>query len=92
LLDVHNREQCYLALAFSFFGFEGESSMQSTVAAVSPEISNRIVILLSDEMLKALDEWRWSNRIASRGEAVRQLVERGLEQEKPKPPEGKRSK
>jgi metal-responsive CopG/Arc/MetJ family transcriptional regulator len=56
--------------------------MQSTVATVPPELSNRVVVLLSDEMLKALDEWRWKNRTSSRGEAIRQLVEKGLE----KPP------
>jgi metal-responsive CopG/Arc/MetJ family transcriptional regulator len=61
-----------------------EETMPSTVAIVSPELSNRIVILLSDEMLKRLDEWRWENRISSRGEAVRQLVELGLESEPPK--------
>jgi hypothetical protein len=69
-----------------------EASVMSAYAAhrSGAALSNRIVILLSEEMLKALDEWRWSNRIASRGE--RQLVERGLEQEKPKPPERKRGK
>ena len=65
-----------------------EKTMQSTVAAaVPPELSNRIVVLLSDEMLKALDEWRWKNRISSRGEAIRQLVEKGL----PEPPEKQQS-
>ena len=29
LLDVHNREQCYLALAFSFFGFVGRVRSES---------------------------------------------------------------
>ena len=55
--------------------------MQSTVATMPPELSNRVVVLLSDEMLKALDEWRWENRISSRGEAIRQLVEKGLEEQ-----------
>ena len=35
-----------------------EEHMQSTVAAVTAELSNRAVILVSDQMLKALDEWR----------------------------------
>ena len=61
-----------------------EGPMQSTVATVPPELSNRVVVLLSDEMLKALDEWRWKNRISSRGEAIRQLVEKGLEKPPPK--------
>ena len=62
-----------------------EGPMQSTVATVPPELSNRVVVLLSDEMLKALDEWRWANRVASRGEAVRQMVAEKLERE-PGPP------
>ncbi len=61
-----------------------EEAMQSRIAAVPPELSNRVVVLLSDEMLKALDEWRWETRISSRGEAIRQLVEKGLEGKKPK--------
>jgi metal-responsive CopG/Arc/MetJ family transcriptional regulator len=65
-----------------------EGPMQSTVATVPPELSNRVVVLLSDEMLKALDEWRWKNRTSSRGEAIRQLVEKGLE----KPPKEKSQK
>ena len=53
--------------------------MQSTLMPVSAELSNRIVVLLSDEMLKALDEWRWENRVSSRGEAVRMMVADKLE-------------
>lgn len=66
--------------------------MQSTVAAVPPELSNRVVVLLSDEMLKALDEWRWENRIPSRGEAIRQLVEKGLKEPPEKKPEADKRK
>jgi hypothetical protein len=62
-----------------------EEPMQSTVTTVPPELTNRVVVLLADEMLKALDEWRWENRISSRGEAIRQLVEMGLEKTPPKP-------
>jgi hypothetical protein len=69
---------------FSLLSILSEGTMPSNIAIVSPELSNRIVVLLSDEMLKRLDEWRWENRISSRGEAVRQLVKRGLEREPPK--------
>jgi hypothetical protein len=65
-----------------------EEHMQTTVAAVPPELSNRVVVLLSDEMLKALDEWRWANRVSSRGEAIRMMVADKLEREgkdKPQP-------
>lgn len=55
--------------------------MQSTVAAVTAELSNRAVILVSDQMLKALDEWRWKNRVSSRGEAIRLMVAEKLGQD-----------
>jgi Ribbon-helix-helix protein, copG family len=52
---------------------------------MAPELSNRVVVLLSDEMLRALDEWRWQNRVSSRGEAIRLMVAEKLEQKPPKP-------
>lgn len=57
----------------------------NTVAVVPPELSNRVIALLSDDLLKRVDDWRYANRVHSRGEAIRQLIERGLGQEKPKP-------
>lgn len=39
---------------------------------------NRIHILMSDAELEALDEWRFANKIASRGEAIRRLIHRGI--------------
>jgi Ribbon-helix-helix protein, copG family len=66
-----------------------ERPMQSTVAPVPPELSNRVVVLLSDEMLKALDEWRWGNRVSSRGEAIRMMVADKLERESGPPKRGK---
>jgi hypothetical protein len=80
--DMLNMHMLHIVVKLS------EGPMQSTVATVPPELSNRVVVLLSDEMLKALDEWRWKNRISSRGEAIRQLVEKGLE----KPPKEKSQK
>ena len=77
LLDVINIDMIMMHMSRIIVKLR-EEPMQSTVAPM-PELSNRIVILLSDEMLKALDEWRWENRISSRGEAIRQLVEKGLE-------------
>jgi hypothetical protein len=66
-----------------------EGPMQTNVAAVPPELSNRVVVLLSDEMLKALDEWRWANRVSSRGEAIRMMVADKLEREAGAPKRGK---
>ena len=51
-----------------------EEPMPTSVVTMPPELSNRVVVLLSDEMLKALDEWRWGNRISSRGEAIRMMM------------------
>ena len=79
--DMLNSHMSHIVVKLS------EGPMQSTVATVPPELSNRVVVLLSDEMLKALDEWRWKNRASSRGEAIRQLVEKGLE----KPPSKEKS-
>lgn len=38
----------------------------------------RIPIMFSLEELERIDDWRFENRIATRANAVRQLVERGL--------------
>jgi metal-responsive CopG/Arc/MetJ family transcriptional regulator len=66
--------------------------MHNTLAAVTAELSNRVVVLLSDEMLKALDEWRWQHRVSSRGEAVRQMVAEKLGRDSEPPKHGKPSK
>ena len=64
-----------------------EEPMQSILTPVTAELSNRVVVLLSDEMLKALDDWRWANRVSSRGEAIRVMVADALERQPPKPKE-----
>lgn len=38
----------------------------------------RLQIMLTDEELKALDDWRFANRMPSRAAAVRELLKRGL--------------
>jgi hypothetical protein len=38
----------------------------------------RLQIMLTDEELKALDDWRFSHRMPSRAAAVRELLKRGL--------------
>jgi hypothetical protein len=42
--------------------------------------TERIQILMTPGELKALDDWAFGNRIRSRGEAVRRLIELGLQQ------------
>jgi metal-responsive CopG/Arc/MetJ family transcriptional regulator len=41
--------------------------------------TERITILLSPSELKTIDDWSFSERIRSRGEAIRRLIELGLE-------------
>jgi len=38
----------------------------------------RLQIMLTDEELKALDDWRFTKRMPSRAAAVRELLKRGL--------------
>jgi hypothetical protein len=92
LLDMINNDMLNMHMLHTVVKLS-EGPMQSTVAAVPPELSNRVVVLLSDEMLKALDEWRWKNRVSSRGEAIRMMVADKLERESGAPkPRGKPSK
>lgn len=38
----------------------------------------RIAVMLTPSELKAIDDWSFSKRIRSRGEAIRQLISTGL--------------
>ena len=44
----------------------------------------RIAIPMPAELLKRIDDFRWANRLPSRAEAIRQLIEAGLQAKKPK--------
>ena len=39
---------------------------------------NRIPIMMSDQELSSIDDWRFANRVATRADAVRRLVQVGL--------------
>jgi metal-responsive CopG/Arc/MetJ family transcriptional regulator len=60
--------------------------------------SERITILLSPSDLKEVDDWSFEQRIRSRGEAIRRLIELGLKAAKaaatgsPAKPAGKKLK
>ncbi len=60
-----------------------------------PDVSKRtekLQIMLSDEELRAIDDWRFQNRLPSRAAAIRELISRGLHTEEfREPPEGKAS-
>jgi hypothetical protein len=40
--------------------------------------TERIQVLMTPDELEALDDWAFANRIRSRGEAIRRLIEAGL--------------
>lgn len=39
---------------------------------------NRVPIMMSDEELSGVDDWRYSNRVATRSEAIRRLCQIGM--------------
>lgn len=54
--------------------------------------TEKLQIMLSDEELRAIDDWRFQNRLPSRAAAIRELISRGLHTEEfREPPEGKSS-
>jgi hypothetical protein len=44
-----------------------------------PKKTERLVVMVTKEDLKALDDWRYEQQIPSRGEAARRLISLGLE-------------
>lgn len=46
--------------------------------------TERVTILLTPSELKAIDDWSFAQRIRSRGEAIRRLIEFGMETAKQK--------
>lgn len=43
-----------------------------------PTRGERLQIMLTEEELKALDDWRFAKRMPSRAAAIRELLKRGL--------------
>jgi metal-responsive CopG/Arc/MetJ family transcriptional regulator len=48
--------------------------------------SERIITPMSKSLVQAIDDFRFGNRVASRAEAIRQLIERGLRAAKAEKP------
>lgn len=44
----------------------------------------QVLLTLNDELLKQIEDFRFEKRINSRSEAIRQLIEAGLDNTKPK--------
>jgi len=40
--------------------------------------TEKLQLMLSDEELRAIDDWRFDNRIPTRAAAIRELLRRGL--------------
>jgi hypothetical protein len=50
--------------------------------------TERIPLLMTPSEVKALDDWAFANRIRSRGEAIRRLIEAGLSKTSTTTPSG----
>lgn len=48
------------------------------VNSAKPKRTERLQLMLDDEELRAIDEWRFENRIPSRAAAMRELMRRGM--------------
>ena len=55
-----------------------------------PTEKQRILITLDEDLLKRIDDFRFENRINSRSEAVRRLIEEGLIKHAPNKTPGKK--
>ncbi len=51
----------------------------------------RLQIMLAEDELKALDDWRFQKRMPSRAAAVRELLKRGLQADGIELPDGQKS-
>jgi len=49
-----------------------------------PTEKPKILITFDDDLLKRIDDYRFENRINSRSEAIRRLIEEGLKKCEPK--------
>jgi metal-responsive CopG/Arc/MetJ family transcriptional regulator len=49
--------------------------------AVNPEMTIRTIISLSRDLVRRIDDYRFANRVATRSEAIRRLIEKGLEED-----------
>lgn len=43
--------------------------------------TERIAVMMAPDEVKALEDWMFKNRIRSMGEAIRQLVKKGVKDE-----------
>jgi metal-responsive CopG/Arc/MetJ family transcriptional regulator len=58
----------------------------------SQKRSERIQLMLDEDELEAIDNWRFDNRLPSRAAAIRELIKRGLLNRDLEPPQTKDAK
>ncbi|WP_420349111.1 hypothetical protein [Pelagibius sp.] len=44
----------------------------------TPKRTEKLQLMLDDQELKTIDDWRFENRLPSRAAAIRELIRRGL--------------
>lgn len=57
----------------------------------SPARNNRVPIMLSDEELQQIDDWRFANKVATRSAAIRRLAQMAVDSSKTRTPRIKTS-
>jgi hypothetical protein len=51
-----------------------------------PKRTEKLQLMLNDEELRAIDDWRFAHRLPSRAAAIRELLRRGLGASEKAPP------
>ena len=51
-----------------------------------PTEKPKVIFVADNDLLKRLDDFRYSNRIPTRSEAIRRLLEKGLQEYEKTPP------
>lgn len=49
-----------------------------TTEAKAPKRTEKIQVMLDDDELAAIDDWRFEKRVPSRAAAIRELIRRGM--------------
>lgn len=70
----------------SFKGLERSAPLAYVHHMPEEQKSERIQLLMTPSEVGAIDDWSFENRVRGRSEAIRRLVELGLDAAKTKPP------
>ena len=55
--------------------------------AIPPKRTEKLQVMIGEDELKAIDDWRFDHRLPSRAAAIRELIKRGLNTSEFDPPE-----